>query len=110
MEDHRFYNHFGLDPIAIGRALVRDLKARRYVEGGSTITQQLAKNLYFGQRGKTTLKKSQAEVFLALDLEQKYSKDEILELYVNSIYYGDGYQNIGQASRGYFGEEAVKRR
>lgn len=106
VEDHRFYNHFGLDPIAIGRALVRDLKARRYVEGGSTITQQLAKNLYFSQEKQ--LSRKVAEVFLALDLEQKYSKDEILELYVNSIYYGDGYQNIGQASRGYFGKEPSK--
>lgn len=102
VEDHRFYSHFGLDPIAIGRAIVNDIKAGRYVEGGSTITQQLAKNLYFSQEKKMTRKA--AEVFLALDLEKNYSKDEILELYVNSIYFGDGYYSIGEASRGYFGK------
>lgn len=102
VEDHRFYRHFGLDVIAIGRAVVNDLKAGRYVEGGSTITQQLAKNLYFSQEKKMTRKV--AEVFLALDLEQNYSKDEILELYVNSIYFGDGYYSIGEASEGYFGK------
>lgn len=102
VEDHRFYNHFGLDFIAIGRAVVNDIKAGRYVEGGSTITQQLAKNLYFSQEKKMTRKA--AEVFLALELEREYTKDEILELYVNSIYFGDGYYNIGQASQGYFGK------
>lgn len=102
VEDHRFYGHFGLDPIAIGRAIVSDIRAGRYVEGGSTITQQLAKNLYFGQEKRMARKV--AEVFLALDLERNYSKDEILELYVNSIYFGDGYYNVGQASRGYFGK------
>lgn len=102
VEDHRFYSHFGLDPIAIGRAVINDIKAGRYVEGGSTITQQLAKNLYFGQEKKMTRKV--AEVFLALDLEKNYSKDEILELYVNGIYFGDGYNSIGEASKGYFGK------
>lgn len=102
VEDHRFYQHFGVDLIAIARAVVNDVKARRFVEGGSTITQQLAKNLYFSQEKELTRKV--AEVFLALDLERNYSKDEILELYVNSIYYGDGYYNIGTASAGYFGK------
>ena len=77
VEDHRFYDHFGLDLIAIGRAVVNDIKAGRYVEGGSTITQQLAKNLYFSQ--EKTMNRKAAEVFLALELEQKYTKDEILE-------------------------------
>ena len=80
VEDHRFYSHFGLDPIAICRALVNDLRAGRYVEGGSTITQQLAKNLYFSHEKK--MERKIAEVFAALELERKYSKDEILELYV----------------------------
>ena len=102
VEDHRFYEHGALDPIAIGRALVNDLKAGRYVEGGSTITQQLAKNLYFSQ--EKTMNRKAAEVFLAFELEQKYTKDEILELYVNSIYFGDGYYSIGEASEGYFGK------
>lgn len=103
VEDHRFYSHFGLDPIAICRALVNDLRAGRYVEGGSTITQQLAKNLYFSQEKK--MERKIAEVFAALELERKYSKDEILELYVNSISFGEGYHTAGDASRGYFGKE-----
>ena len=106
VEDHRFYDHFGLDLIAIGRAVVNDIKAGRYVEGGSTITQQLAKNLYFSQ--EKTMSRKAAEVFLALEIEQKYTKDEILELYVNSIYFGDGYYNVGEASEGYFGKPAAK--
>ena len=104
VEDHRFYDHFGLDLIAIGRAVVNDIKAGRYVEGGSTITQQLAKNLYFSQ--EKTMNRKAAEGFLAFELEQKYTKDEILELYVNSIYFGDGYYSIGEASEGYFGKPA----
>ena len=104
VEDHRFYDHFGLDLIAIGRAVVNDIKAGRYVEGGSTITQQLAKNLYFSQ--EKTMSRKAAEVFLALEIEQKYTKDEILELYVNSIYFGDGYYSVGEASEGYFGKQA----
>lgn len=104
VEDHRFYDHFGLDLIAIGRAVVNDIKAGCYVEGGSTITQQLAKNLYFSQ--EKTMNRKAAEVFLALELEQKYTKDEILELYVNSIYFGDGYYSVGEASEGYFGKPA----
>ena len=102
VEDHRFYNHIGIDFIAICRAVVNDIKAGRYVEGGSTITQQLAKNLYFTHEKK--MERKIAEVFLAFDLEDRYSKDEILELYVNSIYFGDGYDNVGQASAGYFGK------
>lgn len=104
VEDHRFYDHFGLDLIAIVRAVVNDIKAGRYVEGGSTITQQLAKNLYFSQ--EKTMSRKAAEVFLALEIEQKYTKDEILELYVNSIYFGDGYYSVGEASEGYFGKPA----
>ena len=85
---------------AIGRLI------HRYVEGGSTITQQLAKNLYFSQ--EKTMNRKAAEVFLALELERNYTKDEILELYVNSIYFGDGYYNVGEASEGYFGKPAAK--
>ena len=83
---------------------MNDIKAGRYVEGGSTITQQLAKNLYFSQ--EKTMSRKAAEVFLALEIEQKYTKDEILELYVNSIYFGDGYYSVGEASEGYFGKPA----
>lgn len=103
VEDHRFYEHFGIDPIAITRAVIHDIQAGRYVEGGSTITQQLAKNLYFSQEKE--LSRKAAEVFMAFALEHAYDKDEILELYVNSIYFGDGYYNVGTASQGYFGKE-----
>lgn len=102
VEDHRFYRHCGVDFIAIARAVVNDVRARRFVEGGSTITQQLAKNMCFSQEKELTRKV--AEVFLAMDLERNYSKDEILELYVNSIYFGDGYYNVGTACQGYFGK------
>ena len=100
VEDHRFYAHPGFDAIATGRALVNDLKAGAIVEGGSTITQQLAKNQYFTQ--EQTIERKVAEVFMALTIEQHFSKRAILELYVNSIYFGDGYEGIGSASRGYF--------
>ena len=82
--------------IATARALVNDLKAGAIVEGGSTITQQLAKNQYFTQ--EQTVERKIAEVFMALTMEQHFSKRTILELYVNSIYFGDGYEGIGSAS------------
>lgn len=103
VEDKRFFCHGGVDPIAICRALIHDIQAGAFVEGGSTITQQLAKNLYFSQEKELTRKA--AEVFLAMDLERNYSKEEILELYVNSIYFGDGYYSVAEASEGYFGKE-----
>lgn len=103
VEDHRFYTHFGIDIIAIGRAAVNNVKALSFVEGGSTITQQLAKNLYFTQEKEITRKA--AEVFAAFDLESHYTKDEILELYVNTIYFGGGYYGVAQASEGYFQKE-----
>ena len=96
VEDHRFYAHPGFDAIATARALVNDLKAGAIVEGGSTITQQLAKNQYFTQ--EQTVERKIAEVFMALTMEQHFSKRTILELYVNSIYFGDGYEGIGSAS------------
>ena len=102
VEDHRFYRHSGLDYIAIARAVFNDITAMAYVEGGSTITQQLAKNLYFTQEKELTRKA--AEVFMAFELERNYSKEEILELYVNSIYFGDGYYDVASASEGYFGK------
>ena len=103
VEDHRFYNHPGIDVIAIGRAVFNDIKAGAFVEGGSTVTQQLAKNMYFSQEKE--LVRKVAEVLVAFDLERNYSKNEILELYVNSIYFGNGYQCVGDACRAYFGKE-----
>ncbi len=102
-EDHRFWHHCGIDVIAIGRAAWNNLLSGSFAEGGSTITQQLAKNLYFTQ--DKVLERKVAEVFLAFRLERAYSKEEILELYVNSIYYGDGYYCVRDASLGYFGKE-----
>lgn len=102
-EDHRFYEHGGVDCIAIGRALYNDIRTLSFAEGGSTITQQLAKNLYFTQEKELTRKV--AEVFMAWDLESCLSKEEILELYVNSIYFGSGCYCVGDASRAYFGKE-----
>ena len=102
VEDHRFYKHSGIDVIAIGRAIINDIKAMDFVEGGSTITQQIAKNEYFTQEKKITRKI--AEVFMAYEIEKKYSKNEILELYINTIYFGNGYYNIKDACEGYFGK------
>lgn len=103
VEDHRFYEHPGFDVISIGRALVTNIKNLEIVEGGSTITQQLAKNMYFSFEKKFSRKV--AEVFVAIDLEKKYDKDEILALYINVIYFGDGYYGLNAASHGYFDKE-----
>lgn len=103
VEDHRFYNHNGVDPISIGRAIIKDIKAFRFVEGGSTLTQQLCKNIYFS--GEKRLSRKVAEVFMAWDIEGNFEKDEILELYINTSYYGSGYYGIKQAANGYFNKE-----
>lgn len=103
VEDHRFYKHNGIDLISIGRATINDIKEWDFVEGGSTITQQLAKNIYFTQEKQITRKI--AEVFMAFDIEKNYEKDEILELYLNTSYYGDGYYTIKEACNGYFNKE-----
>ena len=105
VEDHRFEQHFGIDLIAIGRAAWNNLTSWSLREGGSTITQQLAKNLYFTQE-KSFIRKI-AEMFMAFRLENAYTKDKILELYVNSIYFGDGYYCIYDASQGYFGKAPI---
>lgn len=102
VEDHRFYKHNGIDIIAIGRALWTDIKAMSFVEGGSTITQQLAKNMYFTQ--DKDIRRKVAEVFMAFHIEKNYEKEEILELYVNTIYFGSGYYCVRDASEGYFGK------
>jgi len=103
VEDHRFYNHNGIDIIAIGRAVVKDIQKMDFVEGGSTITQQLAKNIYFTQEKKITRKI--AEIFMAFKIEKELEKDEILELYLNTSYFGDGYYTVKEACKGYFGKE-----
>lgn len=103
VEDHRFYEHNGIDVIAISRAAINDIKAMSFVEGGSTITQQLAKNTYFTQEKK--IERKIAEVFMAFDMENNLSKNEILELYLNTAYFGNGYYTVKEASRGYFSKE-----
>lgn len=102
VEDHRFYSHCGIDIWAIMRAMARNVKYKELLEGGSTITQQLAKNTYFTQNKEITRKV--AEGFMALSYEKKLEKDEILELYINTSYFGDGYYDIKEASLGYFGK------
>lgn len=102
VEDHRFYKHGGIDIISIVRATINDIKAMEFVEGGSTITQQLAKNIYFTQEKKITRKI--AEVFMAFDIEKSYTKDEILELYLNTSYFGDGYYTIKEACKRIFSQ------
>lgn len=100
IEDHRFKKHKGIDIISLGRALVHDIKNLNFAEGGSTITQQLAKNVYFSQEKK--IERKIAEIFMAFKLEKELSKDEILELYLNTSYFGDGYYTVKEASLGYF--------
>ncbi|MGN1270180.1 MAG: transglycosylase domain-containing protein [Clostridia bacterium] len=104
VEDHRFYKHNGIDIIAIGRAFINDIKSMSFVEGGSTITQQLSKNIYFTQEKK--IKRKIAEVFMAFEIEKNYEKDEILELYLNTSYYGDGYYTVKEAANGYFNKKS----
>ena len=103
VEDHRFYNHCGIDVIAIARATINDIKEMSFVEGGSTITQQLAKNIYFTQEKR--IERKVAEVFMAFDLEKNYKKDKILELYINTSYFGDNCYTLKEASKHYFNKE-----
>lgn len=103
VEDHRFYKHNGIDLISTVKAIFTNVKASSYVTGGSSITQQLAKNMYFSQEKKMVRKI--AEMFMAYNLEKNLSKNEILELYINNIYYGSGYYSVYSASMGYFNKK-----
>lgn len=105
VEDRRFYKHNGFDLVGICRAIYIDIKSKELLEGGSTISQQLAKNLYFPQ--DNTLERKIAEIFMAMKLEREYEKEDILEFYVNGIYYGSGYYSIYDASKGYFGKKPI---
>jgi 1A family penicillin-binding protein len=104
VEDSRFYQHPGLDPVGIVRAFIRNIRAGRIVEGGSTITQQLAKNMYL--HSKRTVGRKLAEAVLALYLEVRFSKDEILERYLNLVYLGHGAYGVEAGARLYFGKQA----
>lgn len=103
-EDKRFYSHLGIDPIGLARAMVANLKAGAVVQGGSTITQQLAKNIFLTP--ERTLDRKLQEALLALWLEAKFTKDEILTLYLNRVYLGGGAYGIEAASQRYFGRSA----
>jgi len=104
VEDRRFYSHHGIDPLGIARALVADVLRRGASQGGSTITQQLAKNLFLTQ--ERTVSRKLQEIALALWLEHKFTKAEILELYLNRVYFGSGAYGVEGASQRYFGKSA----
>lgn len=103
VEDHRFYDHGPIDFIAIGRAIWVNVTSFELREGGSTITQQLAKNVILSQDETATRKLG--EIVAAFDIEKNYSKDDILTLYVNTCYFGEGYYGIYDASMGYYNKE-----
>src|SRR5882757_1002833 len=104
IEDRRFYSHYGVDPIGIARAAVTNVLHRGVSQGGSTLTQQLAKNLFLTQ--ERTLQRKLQEAGLALWLERKHSKNEILELYLNRVYFGSGAYGVEAAAQKYFGKSA----
>lgn len=100
IEDKRFYSHHGVDYKGIARAIWAMIRDREVTQGASTITQQLARNVFLTQ-DKTWERKIE-EIYIAVELEKKYTKDEILEFYLNNIYFGNGYYGIGAAAKGYF--------
>src|SRR5881409_902746 len=101
-EDRRFYQHWGIDPIGVGRAVWQNYRRGRVVEGGSTITQQLTKVLFLTP--DKSLERKLKEAVLALELERRYSKDRILEMYLNQVYFGQGSYGVEAAARTYFGK------
>ena len=101
-EDRKFYKHSGVDVKGIARAIIKDIKAGKFVEGASTITQQLAKTLFLTPR-KTIVRKVK-EAILAFQLERRYTKDEILELYLNQVYFGSGAYGVASAASIFFGK------
>jgi penicillin-binding protein 1A len=104
IEDRRFYSHFGVDPIGLTRAVLSNVTSGRFSQGGSTLTQQLAKNLFL--KPERTLGRKVQEVLLSLWLEHKHTKDQILEMYLNRVYFGSGAYGVEAASRRYFGKSA----
>jgi len=100
MEDTKFFEHKGVNPDAILRAIIKDIKARKFVEGGSTITQQLIKNIFLTR--KKTISRKIKEVILAIKIEKALSKEQILERYLNIISYGNNYLGVKTAAQGYF--------
>lgn len=107
VEDHRFREHGAIDLVAIARAIYVNVSTFSLREGGSTITQQVAKNIFYITEDNPVVRKS-AEVLTAFDLENNYTKNDILELYVNTIYFGDGYYGIEEACQGYLNKDATE--
>ena len=105
VEDNRFYEHSGIDFKAIARAIWVDLRGGGYIEGASTITQQLARNVLLTQ--KRTMTRKIQEAFLAISIERNYTKEEILERYLNQICFGHGAYGVEAASRLYFGKSVT---
>ena len=106
VEDRRFYKHKGFDIIGTARAVYNDIRTWKLLEGGSTISQQLAKNLYFSK--DNTLERKIAEILMAANIEKHYDKQQVLEFYVNGIYYGSGYYRIYDAAKGYFQKKPIE--
>ncbi len=104
IEDRRFYSHFGVDPLGLARAMVTNLTTGRMVQGGSTLTQQLAKNMFLSP--ERTLERKVQEVLLAFWLEQNYTKDQILTMYLNRVFFGSNAYGVEAASRRYFNKSA----
>jgi penicillin-binding protein 1A len=104
IEDRRFYSHYGIDPFGVVRAVGANVLHRGVSQGGSTLTQQLAKNLFLTQ--ERTMQRKLQEVILAVWLERKFSKDEILDLYLNRVYFGSGAYGVEAAAQRYFGKSA----
>ena len=104
IEDRRFYSHFGIDPIGLLRAIYTNYRSGHLVQGGSTLTQQLAKNLFLSP--ERTIQRKLQEVVLAVWLESHFSKDEILQLYLNRVYFGGGATGIERAAQAYYHKSA----
>lgn len=105
-EDRRYYSHGAVDIMGFSRAMYNNIISLKLKEGGSTITQQVSKNIFLDQR--TEINRKIKELFYSIELEKKYSKDEILEIYVNTSYFGAGYYGIGPATQGYYGKTPEK--
>jgi penicillin-binding protein 1A len=104
IEDRRFHSHFGVDPIGLARAMASNVVDRRVSQGGSTLTQQLAKNLFL--KPERTIERKVQEVLMAFWLERSFTKDQLLEMYLNRVYFGSGSYGVEAASRRYFGKSA----
>lgn len=106
VEDRRFYTHWGIDPWGLGRALLTNIDAGDIAQGGSTITQQLARNLFLNL--DQNMNRKIAEMSIALQLERRYTKDEILEMYINQVNFGAGNWGVARAARAYFGKDVAE--